>query len=96
MVKCFAILVAAEDTSQWSFTRMGYEDQVASKIEGLLPTHYLSQKWKRLLIRDSGPDAAVMNFFVPMILPNLQRLLYYNLMFVDEVWQPFNEVVDAT
>jgi hypothetical protein len=94
MVKSFAMLVAAEDTVLWSL-RMEYEDKVASKIEELLPTHYLSQQWKRLLIRDSGPDPAIMNLFVPMVLPNLQRLLYYNLMFAYEVWQPFNELIDA-
>jgi len=95
MVKSFAMLVAAEDTAQWS-SRMEYEDQVATKIEELLPTHYLSRKWKRLLIRDSGPDPAVMNLYVPMVLPNVQRVLYYNLLFADKLWQPFNELIDAT
>jgi hypothetical protein len=94
MVKSFAMLVAAEDTVQWS-PRMEYEDQVASKIEELLPTHYLSQKWKRLLIRDNGPDPAVMNLFVPMVLPNVQRVLYYNFLFDDQLWQHFNELIDA-
>jgi hypothetical protein len=53
-----------EDNSQWS-SRMNYGNQVVSKIEELLPNHYLSQKWKRLLIRDSGPDPAVVSLYVP-------------------------------
>ena len=94
MVKSFAMQVAAEDFAQWS-SRMENEDQIASKIEELLPTHYLRQQWKRLLIRDSGPDPAIMNLYVPMVLPNVQRVLYYNVLFADGLWQPFHELIDA-
>jgi len=94
MVKNFAMHVADFDTVQWS-ARLENEDMVASKIEELLPTHYLRQQWKRLLIRDSGPDPAVMNLYVPMVLPNVQRVLYYNIVFADKLWQPFHELIDA-
>lgn len=74
---------------------MEFEDQVASKIEELLPTCHLRQKWKHLLICDSGPDYAIMNFYVPMILPSVERVLYYNIESADNLWQPLNELIEA-